>query len=72
MNQINPKKLLLSKWTATKPQNKEMHFMVVKVTYDEDDKNRVTDCLIEAVLTKRSFSIDWHALKDEANWKAGW
>ena len=34
-NPIHPKKLLLSKWTAVMPENKEKHFMVIKVIEPE-------------------------------------
>lgn len=34
MHQINPKKLLHSKWTAVKPENKEKHFMVTEMEFD--------------------------------------
>jgi hypothetical protein len=29
MNPLNPKKLLLTKWTAVKPVAKQKHFLVV-------------------------------------------
>ena len=35
MNKINPKKLLNSKWTAVKPTNKEKHFLVTEIEFDE-------------------------------------
>ena len=31
MNPIHPKKLLLTKWTAVVPRNREKHFVVSKV-----------------------------------------
>ena len=70
MNRINPKKLLHSKWTAVKPVNKEKHFMVTEVEFDEEGV--VIHCLIEAVMSKRSEAIDWTVLKDRANWQQGW
>lgn len=70
MNQINPKKLLRSKWTAVKPENREKHFMVVEVEYDEE--NNVIATLIEAVLTKRVMSINWSELADDTHWLHGW
>ena len=70
MNQINPKKLLNSKWTATQPKNKEKHFMVTELEFDEE-KN-VISCEIEAVMTKRSTSIEWQELKNVSNWVYGW
>ncbi len=35
MNRINPAKLLLSKWTAARPQYKETHFLVTKLLRDD-------------------------------------
>lgn len=70
MNQINPKKLKLSKWTAVNPKNKEKHFIVSKVTFDEE--NNVSLCLIEAVMSNKESSIDWKKLKNSAHWKQGW
>ncbi len=70
MNRINPKKLLHSKWTAVSPVRKELHFMVTEVGFDEEGS--VDSCLLEAVLTKRTQSIDWHVLQDEGKWLHGW
>ena len=70
MNQINPKKLLGSKWTAVKPSNKEKHFMITDVEFDEEDL--VISCSIEAVMSKRSMSINWQDLQDDSNWVHGW
>lgn len=70
MNQINPKKLLRSKWSAVSPAGKEKHFMVTKVAFDET--GAVSLCLIEAVLTRRAEQIDWQQLKDPAQWQHGW
>lgn len=70
MNQINPTKLLRSKWTALRPQNKEKHFLVVDVEYDEEGV--VVECLLEAVISKRIMSLDWQELKNSDTWKQGW
>ncbi|MEE4244233.1 MAG: TIGR02450 family Trp-rich protein [Kangiellaceae bacterium] len=70
MNRINPKKLLNSKWTATKPLEQQKHFIVTKVRHDE--LGNVETCLLEAVLTKRSTEIDWKALQDTQLWRQGW
>lgn len=69
---LSPKKLLRSKWTATTPQNREMHFIVVRVTQDETDPQIVTEVTLEAVLSKRHQTLPWRDLSDEARWKAGW
>ncbi len=71
MNQINPKKLLGSKWTAVQPKNKQKHFVVDKVEFDEDDL-KVVSCSIEAIINRQSFDIDWRELKDSSLWIIGW
>ena len=35
MNPLNPKKLLLTKWTAVKPVAKQKHFLVSRVIQPE-------------------------------------
>lgn len=70
MNQVNPKALLHSKWTKVNVNNKEKHFVVTKVTFDEQQK--VVECLIEAVLTKNEYSINWRDLKLIDKWRIGW
>jgi tryptophan-rich hypothetical protein len=70
MNQINPKKLLNSKWTAVVPTNKEKHFLVADVEFDEEGV--VVSCSMEAVMSKRLFEINWQDLKEGASWAQGW
>ena len=70
MNKINPKKLLNSKWTAMAPTNKEKHFMVTEIEFDEE--GLVVSCCIEAVMSKRSMPINWRDLKDDSSWIHGW
>jgi tryptophan-rich hypothetical protein len=70
INQINPKKLLNSKWTAIKSINKEKHFLITKVTFDEE--GIVTLCVIEAIISHRQTEIDWRDLKNIDLWKQGW
>jgi tryptophan-rich hypothetical protein len=70
VNQINPRKLLNSKWTAVKPVNKEKHFIITEVEFDED--GNVIYCLIEAIMSKRDRSIDWRELQNEETWRQGW
>lgn len=70
MNRINPKKLLNSKWTAVTPKNKEKHFLVTELEFDEDGV--VIHCLIEAVMSKNTYSIDWNSLTQVVDWKQGW
>ena len=70
MNQINPKKLLNSKWTKVFPTKKEKHFLITELKYDENEL--ISDCLIEAIISKSSESIDWNELKDSNKWQQGW
>ncbi|WP_371373142.1 TIGR02450 family Trp-rich protein [Thalassotalea aquiviva] len=70
MNQINPKKLLHSKWQAVSPTNKEKHFIVTKVRFDETEK--VSLCVLEAVYSHNQYHIDWRILKDKQKWLPGW
>ena len=69
-HKINPRKLLNSKWTAVKPSNKEKHFLVTDVEFDDDEA--VLSCVIEAIISKRIMAIDWKDLKDSTQWLAGW
>jgi tryptophan-rich hypothetical protein len=70
MNRLNPKKLLNSKWTAINPSNKEKHFLVTEVEFDEDGV--IFLCLFEALMTRRSTTIDWRTLKNSDQWMNGW
>ena len=70
--QINPKKLRLSKWTAVNPQNKEKHFLVTKVINPELPANRIEWVKMEAVFTKRNFTLPWIDLTDKQKWEQGW
>ncbi|BFT59516.1 TIGR02450 family Trp-rich protein [Pseudomonas moorei] len=70
MNRINPSKLLLSKWTAAHPQNREKHFLVTELL--RDDEGTVLKVELQAVLTKRSEWYDWQVLKNSDSWKLGW
>ncbi|GAA0827917.1 MAG: TIGR02450 family Trp-rich protein [Marinomonas sp.] len=70
MHQINPNKLLLSKWTSTSPKQKEKHFIVTKLIRDEQDT--VIECIIEAVLSRQEYTIPWRNLTSPEHWKQGW
>lgn len=70
MNRLSPKALLNSKWTAVNIKNKEKHFIVIDVEFD--DEKQVTDCIIEAVMTKSTYSINWRDLKLKDQWLIGW
>ena len=70
MNKLNPKTLINSKWTKIQVQNKEKHFVVTLVEFDEEQ--RVIDCVIEAVINNKQYPIDWRALKNSDKWRIGW
>jgi tryptophan-rich hypothetical protein len=70
VNRINPSKLLLSKWTAAQPQNREKHFLVTELFRDEE--GTVVDIELQAVLTKRSERLASQDLSNHEHWKFGW
>lgn len=70
MNQINPAKLLNSKWTAVKPLNREKHFLVSEIEFDEE--GLVVLCKLEAVLSNKEYTIEWVELKNQDKWLQGW
>lgn len=70
MKKTNHKKLLNSKWTAIAPQNKEKHFLLIKVEKDEDEN--IIECIIEAIMTKNTYPIYWRDLNDAQQWLSGW
>jgi len=69
-NRFSVKKLLQSKWTATNPVNKEKHFIVTDVEFLETGE--VSSLTMEAVMSRRSFELEWRELKDGSRWRPGW
>lgn len=72
MTVLNPKKLLLSKWTAVQPVARQKHFLVTRVIEPEPPGSPVEWVEIEAVYSKKVRRIRWRELKDEAAWRQGW
>ncbi|MBU2918162.1 MAG: tryptophan-rich hypothetical protein [Psychrosphaera sp.] len=70
MNKVSPKTLLNSKWTKCEISNKEKHFIIVDVEFN--DEQLLTKCVIEAVFNNNQYEIDWKTLKDPNLWKIGW
>lgn len=70
VNRLTPRKLLLSKWTAAHPRNREKHFLVTELFCDEE--GTVLEIELQAVLTKRSERMAWQALQDDQSWLMGW
>ena len=69
---LNPRKLLLSKWTAVAPQAREKHFMVVRLVDPVEPGQPVQEVELQAVLTRRSQTLAWRELTDPALWRQGW
>jgi tryptophan-rich hypothetical protein len=69
---LNPKKLLLSKWTAVTPVNKEKHFVVTQVLEPESPDDPIVFIEIEAVHSRRSATLAWRDLQDTGVWRQGW
>ncbi|NDH51711.1 MAG: TIGR02450 family Trp-rich protein [Betaproteobacteria bacterium] len=72
MNPLNPKKLLLTKWTAVTPVAKQKHFLVSRVIEPELPTDPVVSVEIEAVLSKATQVIAWRELQDDGVWRQGW
>lgn len=69
---LNPKKLLLSKWTAVQVVAKQKHFLVSRVVQPEDFNLPITQIEIEAVYSGEKRIIFWRELQDSSRWKQGW
>lgn len=69
-HRLNPRKLLLSKWTAAQPQNREKHFLVTELFCDED--GTVLQIELQAVLNQRCQRLDWRVLENPEHWRMGW
>lgn len=75
INSFNVNKLLLSKWTATTPIDKQKHFIVTELITEligDESEEKVIGCVLEAVINKQAFQIDWQELKDADRWIQGW
>jgi tryptophan-rich hypothetical protein len=72
MNPLNPKKLLLSKWTAVIPLAKQKHFLVSKVIKPELPTESIEWVEIESVFSKATKVIQWRDLQNDQVWRQGW
>ena len=72
MNNLSPKKLLLSKWTAVRPIAKQKHFLVSKVILPELPNEKIEFIEIEAVYSKKTTIIPWRDLTNSDRWLQGW
>mgnify|MGYP000423840850 CR=1 FL=1 len=71
-NPLSPKKLLLTKWTAVTPRNREKHFVVLRVIEPEPPSIRVEQVELEAVHTSQVYLLHWRELTDASLWRQGW
>jgi tryptophan-rich hypothetical protein len=69
---VNPKKLLLSKWTAVNPVAKQKHFIVSKIITPEMPDQPIEFVEIEAIYSKKTRRIAWRELTDTDVWIRGW
>ena len=72
MNPLNPKKLLLTKWTAMAPVAKQKHFLVSRVIQPELPTEPIELVEIEAVFSKATPVIAWRELQNNLVWRQGW
>lgn len=72
MNPLNPKKLMLSKWTAVTPIAKQKHFLVSKVIEPAQLTDAIEYVEIEAVFSKATQIISWRDLQNDTIWRQGW
>ena len=71
-NPLSPKKLLLTKWTAVTPRNREKHFAVVRVIEPEPPSTRVEQVELEAVHSRQVYLLHWRELTDASLGRQGW
>jgi tryptophan-rich hypothetical protein len=71
-NSINPKKLLLTKWTAVHPIHKQKHFLVSKVILPEPPDESIEFVELEAIYNKKIQVISWRDLGNPEVWIQGW
>ena len=72
MNPLNPKKLLLTKWTTVKPIAKQMHFLISRIIQPDLPTDPIVSVEIEAVFSKATQVIAWRELQDNSVWRQGW
>jgi tryptophan-rich hypothetical protein len=71
-NPLSPKKLLLTKWTAVTPRDREKHFVVLRVIEPEPPSLRVEQVELEAVHSGQVYLLHWRELTDASLWRQGW
>lgn len=69
---LSPRKLLLSKWTAVAPREREKHFIVTKLIEPKVPSALPGFIELEAVHSRRSVILPWRDLADTGKWEQGW
>lgn len=75
MNPLNPKKLLLTKWTAVTPVtpvDKQKHFLVSKLIQSDLPDGPIEWVELESVFSKATQIIAWRTLQNADVWRLGW
>jgi tryptophan-rich hypothetical protein len=72
MNPLSPKKLLLSKWTAIKPVDKQKHFLVSRVIQPDLPEDPIELVEIQSVFSNATQIIAWRELQNDSVWRQGW
>lgn len=69
---LNPDKLLLSKWTAVAPVDREKHFIVTRLMAPPPPALGIEMVQLEALYSGRNVTLPWRALLDSGTWLQGW
>jgi tryptophan-rich hypothetical protein len=71
---LNPNKLLLSKWTAVDPLDREKHFIVTRLIAPQPPAPTpgIELVQLEALYSGRNITLPWRALCDTDTWLQGW
>ena len=77
---VSPNKLLQSKWTAVQPREREKHFVVIRLVGPGElpmaapspAAARDLRVLLQAVYSKRTWTLPWRELTEPSRWRRGW
>ncbi len=72
LRRLSPDKLLLSKWTAVDPVDREKHFIVTRLIALEPPAQGFEMVQLEALYSGRNTLLPWRALRDTSTWLQGW